>query len=118
MLKSENERLVGEVEKLKQKLREEITRTQAGVRLDISLFRGASRDETSAHELKIKETDARVQADISDLRTEMERCAYRCSGEVLGVVKPHRHDHRSGSPVLGVHEDVPTLKRRGKKNEQ
>lgn len=36
-LKAENERLLGDIERLKQKLREEITRTQAGVRLDLNL---------------------------------------------------------------------------------
>jgi hypothetical protein len=36
-LKAENERLQGDIERLKQKLREEITRTQAGVRLDLNL---------------------------------------------------------------------------------
>lgn len=36
-LKAENERLLGDIEKLKQRLREEISRTQAGVRLDLNL---------------------------------------------------------------------------------
>lgn len=36
-LKAENERLLGDIERLKQRLREEITRTQAGVRLDLNL---------------------------------------------------------------------------------
>lgn len=36
-LKAENERLLGDIERLKQKLREEISRTQAGVRLDLNL---------------------------------------------------------------------------------
>jgi hypothetical protein len=36
-LKAENERLLGDIERLKRKLREEITRTQAGVRLDLNL---------------------------------------------------------------------------------
>lgn len=36
-LKAENERLLGDIEKVKQKLREEISRTQAGVRLDLNL---------------------------------------------------------------------------------
>ena len=43
IMKSENERLMADVEKLKQKLREEITRTTAGVRLDLNLEKGASR---------------------------------------------------------------------------
>jgi regulator of replication initiation timing len=47
-LKAENDRLMADLEKLKQRLREEITRTQAGVRLDLNLEKG----ELSFWELK------------------------------------------------------------------
>lgn len=40
LMKSENERLMADVEKLKQRLREEVTRTVAGVRLDLNLEKG------------------------------------------------------------------------------
>ena len=40
MIKAENDRLLTDLEKLKQRLREEITRTQAGVRLDLNLEKG------------------------------------------------------------------------------
>ena len=40
MMKAENERLATDLERLKQRLREEITRTQAGVRLDLNLEKG------------------------------------------------------------------------------
>lgn len=43
LMKSENERLMADVEKLKQRLREEITRTTAGVRLDLNLEKGTFR---------------------------------------------------------------------------
>lgn len=42
LMKSENDRLMGEVDKLKQRLREEITRSQAGFRLDLNLEKGSS----------------------------------------------------------------------------
>lgn len=41
MMKAETDRLLADVEKLRQRLREEITRTQAGVRLDLNLEKGA-----------------------------------------------------------------------------
>ena len=41
MMKAENERLATDLERLKQRLREEITRTQAGVRLDLNLEKGS-----------------------------------------------------------------------------
>lgn len=42
MMKQENDQLRADVEKLKQRLREEITRTMAGVRLDLNLEKGKS----------------------------------------------------------------------------
>jgi hypothetical protein len=40
LMRADNDRLVADVEKLKARLREEITRTQAGVRLDLNLEKG------------------------------------------------------------------------------
>ena len=69
MLKAENDRLVNDIEKLKQRLREEITRTQAGVRLDLNLEKGRMREQSSGQELKIKELDTRIDQEIANLRT-------------------------------------------------
>ena len=41
MMKADTDRLVADVEKLRQRLREDVTRTQAGVRLDLNLEKGA-----------------------------------------------------------------------------
>jgi hypothetical protein len=57
----------GEVEKLKQQLRENITRAQAGVRLDLNLEKGRIRDELSARDLKLKEVDTRIESEVSKL---------------------------------------------------
>lgn len=72
MIKAENDRLVADVEKLKQRLREEITRTQAGVRLDLNLEKGRMREESSQQELKIKEVDTRIEQEIAGLRTTIQ----------------------------------------------
>ncbi|KDQ61650.1 hypothetical protein JAAARDRAFT_31114 [Jaapia argillacea MUCL 33604] len=72
MLKAENDRLVNDIEKLKQRLREEITRTQAGVRLDLNLEKGRMREESSGQELKIKEVDTRIEQEIANLRTAIQ----------------------------------------------
>lgn len=72
MIKAENDRLVTDIEKLKQRLREEITRTQAGVRLDLNLEKGRMREESSGQELKIKEVDTRIEQEIAGLRTAMQ----------------------------------------------
>jgi hypothetical protein len=72
-LKSDNDRLVADMQKLKQRLREEITRTQAGVRLDLNLEKGRMRDESSGQELKIKEVDTRIEQEIANLRTTIQQ---------------------------------------------
>ncbi|GJN88915.1 hypothetical protein Rhopal_001886-T1 [Rhodotorula paludigena] len=71
-LKAENERLLGDIERLKQKLREEISRTQAGVRLDLNLEKGRIRDEMSTRESKLTEVDTRIENEIGLLRASME----------------------------------------------
>ncbi|RUS29873.1 putative mitochondrion protein [Jimgerdemannia flammicorona] len=80
VMKTEHDRLQAEIEKLRQKLREEITRTQAGVRLDLNLEKGRIRDEASAQELKIRETDTRIESEIAGLRTQMEaiKAKFKC----------------------------------------
>ena len=72
MLRAENDRLISDIEKLKQRLREEITRTQAGVRLDLNLEKGRMREESSRQELKIKEVDTRIEQEIAGLRTAIQ----------------------------------------------
>jgi hypothetical protein len=72
MIKAENDRLLADIEKLKQRLREEITRTQAGVRLDLNLEKGRMREESSGQQLKIKEVDTRIEQEIAALRTSIQ----------------------------------------------
>lgn len=43
LMRADNDRLVTDVERLKARLREEISRTQAGVRLDLNLEKGEFR---------------------------------------------------------------------------
>ena len=76
LMKSENERLMADVEKLKQRLREEIARTTAGVRLDLNLEKGRIRDESSVHALKIKEVDTRIESEIAGVRTSIQSAKF------------------------------------------
>lgn len=71
-LKAENDRLMADLEKLKQRLREEITRTQAGVRLDLNLEKGRLRDENGQQEIKIREVETRIETEIAGLRTAIQ----------------------------------------------
>lgn len=72
MVKAENDRLMTDIEKLKQRLREEITRTQAGVRLDLNLEKGRMREEASRQELKVTEVETRIEQEIAALRTSIQ----------------------------------------------
>jgi Fe2+ transport system protein B len=84
-MKQENDQLRGDVEKLKQRLREEITRTMAGVRLDLNLEKGRIRDESSQQELKIKEVDTRIESEIAGLRTQIEQAKFSILQYLVGV---------------------------------
>ena len=72
MIKAENDRLLTDIEKLKQWLRGEISRTQAGVRLDLNLEKGRIREEASKQELKMKEVDTRIEQEIAGLRAAIQ----------------------------------------------
>ncbi|OCF56452.1 mitochondrial protein [Kwoniella mangroviensis CBS 10435] len=85
LMKAENDRLMADVEKLKQRLREEVTRTQAGVRLDLNLEKGRIRDESSQQELKIKEVDTRIESEIAGLRTQIEQAKFSILQYLVGV---------------------------------
>jgi hypothetical protein len=77
MLKAETDRLGYDVEKLRQRLREDIARTQAGVRLDLNLEKGRMREDVGGQELKIQEVDARIEQEIANLRTSIQASKVR-----------------------------------------
>lgn len=93
LMKSENERLMADTEKIKQRLREEIARTMAGVRLDLNLEKGTYdlltpgriRDESSVHALKIKEVDTRIESEIAGVRTSIQSAKFNVLQYLVGV---------------------------------
>ncbi|RKP35134.1 hypothetical protein BJ085DRAFT_33717 [Dimargaris cristalligena] len=86
MMKSDISKLMAEVEKLRQKLKEEITRSQAGVRLDMNLEKGRIRDETGTQMLKVKETNTKIEAEIANLRTQMETIKFQILQYMIGTI--------------------------------
>ncbi|KAL7752817.1 Protein fmp32, mitochondrial [Sorochytrium milnesiophthora] len=86
ILKSENERLINEVEKLKQKMSEEMNRLQAGVRLDMNLEKGRIRDEASVQEVKIREADAHIETEISNIRTQLESIKFEIIRNIVTTI--------------------------------
>lgn len=71
-VKQANEVLKTEIEKLKRTLSEEITRSHAGVRLDINLEKGRIRDEGMQLQEHLQHTDERIENEIRVLRKHME----------------------------------------------
>jgi len=71
-IKAENERLLADIENLKQRFRREISHTQGGVRLDLNFEKGRMREESSGQELKITEVDTRIEQEIANLRTAIQ----------------------------------------------
>ncbi|CAO0802664.1 unnamed protein product [Mucor circinelloides] len=86
IMKAENERLQAQVEKLRQRLKEEIVRAQANVRLDLNLEKGRVRDEASGQEIKMKETDTRIESEIAGLRTQMEAIKFQILQYMVGTM--------------------------------
>ncbi|KAH8922194.1 DUF1640-domain-containing protein [Atractiella rhizophila] len=85
-LKSENERLLADIESLKRRLNQEIMKTQGGVRLDLNLEKGRIRDELTQRDLKLREVDARIENEISGLRTAMEQIKLNIVQYLVGTL--------------------------------
>ncbi|ORY85555.1 DUF1640-domain-containing protein [Protomyces lactucae-debilis] len=77
LVKSDQDRIISDLEKLKQRLKEEIAKTQANVRLDLNLEKGRIREESSIHELKIRETDTKIDTEIANIRTQLETVKFQ-----------------------------------------
>lgn len=54
------------------RLRDEIGRTQASVRLDLNLEKGRIREEANGQEMRIKETETRIEQEVAGLRERVE----------------------------------------------
>ena len=72
MTLSSHERLANDLAKLNTRLRDEISRAQASVRLDLNLEKGRIREEAKAQELKVKETESRIEQEVLGLRERVD----------------------------------------------
>jgi Skp family chaperone for outer membrane proteins len=84
-LKADNERLTQDVEKLKEKMREELNKLQAGVRLDLSLEKGRVRDEAQQHDLKIREVDNRIKTEVLMIKSSMYSLKWDIIKYIIGA---------------------------------
>jgi Protein of unknown function (DUF1640) len=72
LTRSSHDRLSSDLAKLASRLRDEIARTQASVRLDLNLEKGRIREEATGQEMRIKETEARIEQEVAGLRERVE----------------------------------------------
>jgi len=84
LLRGETERLRDEIEKTKQKVRDDINRVQAGFRLDLNLEKGRIRDEASGLQLKIRDTDAKMDTEFGNIRVVMDGIKYDTIRTIVG----------------------------------
>ncbi|ODV96478.1 hypothetical protein PACTADRAFT_33645 [Pachysolen tannophilus NRRL Y-2460] len=84
-IKNEYEYLKDDLEKVRIKLKEEINRSLSSVRLDLNLEKGRIREESSIHDLKIKETDTRIDQEISNIKMQIDSVKTQVMQWLIGV---------------------------------
>jgi hypothetical protein len=81
----EHERLETDLEKLRQRFKEQIAKARANVRLDLNLEKGRIREESAVHELKIKETDTRIDQELANFKSQIEGTKVQVAQWLIGV---------------------------------
>lgn len=84
-IENEYERLRSDLEKMRSKLREEITKVNAGFKLDLSLEKGRIREESSHHDLQIKEIDTRIDHEVANMKTQIDSVKTQVMQWLIGV---------------------------------
>lgn len=82
---TENERLITDIDKLRQKFKEELAKQQASVRLDLNLEKGRIREETSVQEIKLAETASRIDQELANFKTQIEATKLQVVQWLIGV---------------------------------
>lgn len=86
LMKAENDRLQLELDKIRQKLHEDIVKTTEHARIDMHIEKSRFRDEFSNQEIKIKESITRTESDIANIRTQMEAIKFQIVQYFIGVL--------------------------------
>lgn len=84
-LKKEQEQLRTNLSNLQNRLKEEITKSLAGVRLDLNLEKGRIREESSTHELKIEDTYTRIDEEIANMQMQIKSVKTQVMQWLIGV---------------------------------
>ncbi|KAL1888558.1 Protein fmp32, mitochondrial [Ceratocystis pirilliformis] len=83
--RSAHERLTNDIAKLTSRLKDDVGRTQASVRLDLNLEKGRTREEAVVQELKIKETEAKIEQEVASLLEKLEQVKFQTLQWLIGV---------------------------------
>jgi hypothetical protein len=94
--RSSHDRLANELDKLRSRLREEVARTQASVRLDLNLEKGRIREETGGMENAVREVETRIETEVARLREMVEQVKVSSMQWLIGVTTG------IGAIVLGI----------------
>lgn len=84
-IQNEYERIRNDLEKMRNKLREEITKANAGFKLDLSLEKGRIREESSHHDLQIKEIDTRIDQEVTNMKMQIDSVKTQVMQWLIGV---------------------------------
>ncbi|KAH3669345.1 hypothetical protein OGAPHI_001466 [Ogataea philodendri] len=84
-LRNEHESLRSDLEKMRTKFKEELNKSLSGVRLDLNLEKGRVREESSIYDLKIKETDTRIDEEIANMKVQIESVKTQVMQWLFGV---------------------------------
>ncbi|KAL3470659.1 hypothetical protein BJX99DRAFT_238984 [Aspergillus californicus] len=85
LTRSSHETIAADLAKLNSRLRDEIGRTQASVRLDLNLEKGRIREEANSQEMRIKETETRIEQEVAGLRERVEAVKFSTLQWLMGV---------------------------------
>ncbi|KAJ9650947.1 Protein fmp32, mitochondrial [Neophaeococcomyces mojaviensis] len=85
LTRSSHERLSSDLAKLSARLRDEIGRTQASVRLDLNLEKGRIREEANSQDIRIKDTEARIEQEVAGLKERVEAVKFSTLQWLMGV---------------------------------
>ncbi|KAI3634468.1 hypothetical protein MIR68_007379 [Amoeboaphelidium protococcarum] len=98
ILKQENDKLIEQVNKMRAKMRDDLTSVQNSIRLDLNLDKSRVQSEISAIQNKIKDTQSKLDNECDDCRQQVNQvrydtikliayCASTVALSILGYVK-------------------------------
>lgn len=111
LTRSSHEKIAADLAKLNSRMRDEVGRTQASVRLDLNLEKGRIREEANGQEMRIKETETRIEQEVAGLRERVEAVKFSTLQWLMYVFRTPLPIHRLilTRYLLGVSALVPLL---------